>query len=404
MTTLPKLDDKNTAYALETIKRIDENTRNRRAGSEGEKKAQQLFYEELKEYCDESKEQSFITHPGAGTTIEKSLCAFLIMFSLLFFGSVVRGLIFPVAITLFLSVFVFCVFIYKFVFDGTRLDIIRGKKKSANLLGTRYSRGETGMRVVFTARTDSPLSMRGPITDSRFPVLLSVCTILGNTLLFCSQILFLFFGAPKSSPFFIFLGILCLLFIPVYIIPLIIINQNKCTSGVSASLIPVSVLLSIAKQFAENGTRYEKTEVCFLLTGSEYSARAGAYAFAKKYKRLFTDVRTVFIPIEEITSSDNFSVFFNDAGNTRGSAEVASVIAQAADNLQLNLSKEFPKTGSAAYTPFTKNYFQACSVGTSKKYISKCFSPDADTVEDINKKTIKDLGALLIETLNYYDN
>lgn len=404
MTTLPKLDDKNTDYAIETIKYIDANTGNRRAGSEGEKRAQQFFYEELKKYCDEAKEQSFITHPGAGTTIEKLLCALLIIFTILFFVSILKGMIFPVAITLFLSVFVFCVFIYKFVFDGTKLDKIREKKKSANLLGTRYSRGETGMRVVFTARTDSPLSMRGPITDSRLPVLLSVCTILGNTILFCSQLLFLFLGAPKSSPFFIALGVICLIFIPVYIISMLIIRQSKCASGVSAGLVPVSVLLSIAKQFSENGTRYEKTEVALLLTGSEYSARAGAYAFAKKHKRLFTDVRTVFIPIEEITSSDNFSVFFNDAGNTRGSAEAASVIAQAADNLNLNLSKEFPKTGSAAYTPFSKNYFQACSVGTSKKYISKCFSLYGDKAEDVNKKTIEDLAALLIETLNYYDS
>lgn len=404
MTTLPKLDDKNTSYALETVKSIDSSTKDRRAGSEGEEQARSLFLGELKKYCDETKEQNFTTHPGAGTLIEKILCALLIVFTVLFFVCTLRGAILPVAATLFLSLFIFCVFVYKFVFDGTKLDKIKTKKTSGNILGKRYSRGDTQMRVVLTAHIDSPLSMRGPVADSRLPVILSICTIFGNTLLFCSQLFFLFNGAPKGSPGFIALGVICLLFLPVYIISLIIINPRKCASGISSSLVPSAILLSIAKHFSENGTRYEKTEVCFLLTGSEYSARAGAYAFAKKYKRLFSDVRTVFIPLEEITSSEKLSVFFNDAGDTKGSAEAASVIAQAADNLKLDLSKEFAKSGSAAYAPFSKSYFHACSLGTSKKHISKCFTPDGDKAEYIKEKTVADIGALLIETLNYYDS
>ena len=45
----------------------------------------------------------------------------------------------------------------------------------------------------------------------------------------------------------------------------------------------ISILLSIMKQLHDNSFRYEKTEVCCLIVGSEYSSRAGAYNFAKKH-------------------------------------------------------------------------------------------------------------------------
>ena len=404
MTALPNLDDRNVNYVLETAENILENTDDRRAGSKGEEQARHLFLNELMKYCDETSEQNFTTHPGAGTLTQKLLCALLIICVVFFSVSVNKGFIAPVIISLILNLVVFCVFVYKFIFDGTKFDFIKPKKRSGNILGKRYSRGETGMRVVLTANIDAPQSLRGFIFGNRAPFILSVCAIVGNTVLFCCQLFYLFAGAPANSDLFNFFRGLCLIFLPFYIVSLFLVNPKVSASGVSSSLIPSSVILSVMKQLFEDGFRYEKTEVCCLLTGSGYSSKVGSYAFAKKYRRLFSDVRTVFIPIEEITTSEKLAVFFRDGSGTNGSAEVASVIAQAADNLQLKLSKESSLLGTASFSPFSAEHFAACSLGTSKKHISKSVSPTADKLTAVRRKTIGDVGALIIETINYYDS
>ena len=186
-------------------------------------------------------------------------------------------------------------------------------------------------------------------------------------------------------------------------ISIFLINNRKVASGISASIVPASTLLSVMKQFHDNSFRYEKTEICCLIVGSEYSSRAGAYHFAKKHKRLFRDVPTVFIPLEEITTSRRLAVFFKDGSGTKGSAEVASIIGEAAENLNISIQKEASLLGSSSYTPFSKNDFPACSLGTSKKHISKTISANSDKLQNVSKIAIADVGGLVIETLNYID-
>jgi hypothetical protein len=227
---------------------------------------------------------------------------------------------------------------------------------------------------------------------------------LGNTVLFCSQLFCLFAGVPVNSGLFDFLRVVCIIFVPFYIASIFIINPKHTASGVSSSLVPSGIALSVIKQLFDESFRYEKTEVCVLLTGSEYSGRAGAYAFAKKHKRLFSDVPTVFIPLEEITSSDNLVVMFKDGSGTKGSSQAASVIAQAAENLNIKLSREAALIGTSAFTPYALNGFEACSIGTTKKLIAKSMTATGDKITAVRRKTIGDVASLLLETLNYYDS
>ncbi len=403
MTASPNLESKNIEYVLDTAEYVLDSSRERRAGSSGEEQAQHIFMNELKKYCDETHEEQFKTHPGAGTLAEKLLCMLLVICVILFSDAVKTGSVAEASVSLLMSLVIFCIFSYKFIFDGKKLDFITPAKISKNLLGVRYSRGETLGRVVLVARSDAPQSMRAHLFGSRSPFILSMCAIIGNTVLFCSGLLFLFSGAPEKSPLFYFLTIICIGFIPFYIMSAFLINNLKVASGISSSIVPSSILLSIMKQLHDNSFRYEKTEICCLIVGSDYSSRAGAYHFAKKHKRLYTDVPTVFIPIEEITTSRKLSVFFKDGSGTKGSAEIASVIGEAAENLNISLQKETSLLGSSSYTPFSKNDFPACSLGTSKKHISKTISANSDKLHTVSKKAISDVGSLIIETLNYYD-
>ena len=403
MTASPNLEAKNIEYVIDTTELVLSSSRERRAGSDGEKQVQRIFINELKKFCDETHEEEFKTHPGAGTLAEKVLCILLITCVLLFSNAVAVGSVFTASVSLLTSLVVFCIFSYKFIFDGKKLDFITPTKTSKNLLGIRYSRGEMQNRVVLVAHSDAPQSMRAHLNGNKSPFILSVCALIGNTILFCSGLLFLFMGAPQHSGFFSFLSIVCFGFVPFYVMSIFLINNRKVASGISASIVPASTLLSVMKQFHDNSFRYEKTEICCLIVGSEYSSRAGAYHFAKKHKRLFRDVPTVFIPLEEITTSRRLAVFFKDGSGTKGSAEVASIIGEAAENLNISIQKEASLLGSSSYTPFSKNDFPACSLGTSKKHISKTISANSDKLQNVSKIAIADVGGLVIETLNYID-
>lgn len=403
MTASPKLNSSDVSYVLSTAEHILNNTKSRRAGSQGEQQAQAILMNELKNYCDDTLQYPFKTHPGAGTLVEKLLCMLLIACVLMFCVSVGNGYVVPVSISLVISLGVFCAFAYKIIFDGKKLDFITPARKSKNLLGVRYSANKPKTRIVLVARSDAPPSMRTYIFGNRAPFILSICALIGNTILFSGQMLFLFSGAPQNSAFFSAVRVLCILFIPFYVSAIFLINSKKVASGVSSSIIPCAILLSIMRQFYENSFRYEKTEVCCLITGSDFSSHAGAYAFAKKHKRLYRDIPTIFIPVEDITTSQSLSVFFRDGSGTKGSAEVASVIGEAADNLGLTLNKENFALGTSSFSPFSKEHFPACSLGTSKKYTSRSSSPTADRLSAVNKKAVADVGGLIIETMNYYD-
>ncbi len=403
MTASPTLESKNIEYVLDTAEQVLNSSKERRAGSVGEEQVQHIFMNELKKFCDETHQEQFRTHPGAGTLAEKVLCSLLIICVFLFYSATNTGSVFKASVSLISSLVIFCIFSYKFIFDGTKLDFITPAKMSKNLLGVRYSRGETLNRVVLVARSDAPQSMRAHINGNNSPFILSVCSLIGNTILFCSGLLFLFSGAPQQSGFFSFLSIVCFGFVPFYVMSVFLINSHKVASGISSSIIPSSILLSVMKQLHDNSFRYEKTEICCLIVGSEYSSRTGSYHFAKKHKRLYTDIPTVFIPLEEVTTSRKLSVFFKDGSGTKGSSEVASVIGEAAENLNINIHKENSLLGSSSYSPFSKNNFPACSLGTSKKHTSKTISANADTLQAVSKKAIADVGGLIIETLNYYD-
>ncbi len=404
MTTEPKLLYQNVDYVLENVEYITDNEKELRTGEQGEKRAKRVFSTELMKYCDDVSEQPFSTHPGAGTITQKILSALLVICVILFAIAVGSGSILPSSISIILNLGAFAVFAHKFIFDGTKLDKITPKKMSANILGRRYPHGKSHKRVCIVTHTDAPLTPRSFIFGASAAYILSLCSIIGNTVLFLSNLLFLFCGAPIDSEFFFALRIISFIFLPFYIFGIVFINPKKASSGVSSSLVPSSIAVSIFKQFSEDSFRYSNTEICCLITGSEYSSHAGSYAFIKKYRRVFSDIPTVFIPVDEITNSERLSVFFKDGSGNKGSAEIASIIAQAAENLELKLTKESTLLGTASFTPFAVNKFPACSLGTSKKHTSKTLSATADTVNTVRRKAIEDVGALIIETLNYYDS
>lgn len=402
MTVAPELKKENVDYAFSMMRRVENETGNRRAGSDGEKRVQKIWLGELMRFCDETSEEKFRVRTGAGTLTQKTLSAVLVVCNILFAVASATGVAALAVVSLLISLLSFAIFAYKFLFDGDKLDFLVKQKYSENVFGKRYSRGETKARVVLVTRADSPQKLRFTLFGGELLFLVTAASVVGNTFLFCSQALFLFSGAPKASAVFSVLCVVCWLFVPIYFFAFLL-TERKTASGVSGSLVPTSTALGILKQFFENGIRYDNTEICCLVTGGEYSSHAGAYSFANRHRRRFNDVPTVFIPIDELTGNGDLCVFFRDASGVSGNTEIASVIADAADNLKINIKKERTRLGSASYTPFSAQGLCACSLGSSKKKTGFAYG-DGDKVTSVKDKTVSRVGALLIETVNYFDS
>ncbi len=213
MTTLPELQEENIDYVLETAQYIQKNTGNRRAGEKGEEEAKQLFLNELRKYCDETKEQRFSSYSGAGTNIHRALSVVLIVCTIIFCASVSNGAALSVAVSLFFNLLSFTVFAHKFIFDGTKLDVFSKRKRSSNISGTRYAKYTREMRVVLTSHMDSPVALRGFLFGNRATFILSLVSVAGNTFLFICQLMFLFSGAPVGSSFFGVLSVISIAFL-----------------------------------------------------------------------------------------------------------------------------------------------------------------------------------------------
>ena len=403
MTITPKLSSENIDYVFSVAGRILSESSDRLPSTPGEAYASRLLHNELKNYCDETSEETFTTHLRVGTILLKLLCLLLIISAIIFKASVAKGSVIPVCICTVLSILIFSVFAYKFFFDGKLLDGIFPKRTSINVFAKRYSHSKAQNRVVLVARADAPKKQRFFLYKTNLTTVLLALCVLGNSLTFISCIIYLFAGAPENNHFFIFLSSVSIFFSIFYLAAILLVHPTKAAPGLSSSIIPAATITAIMKQMDENNFRYNQTEFCCLIVGSEYSNHAGAYAFAKKHKKLMNDIPTVFIPLEELTTSKELAVFFKDGSGNEGSKDTAEIMSDACENLSLEIRKENAVIGTSSFTPFTVNHFASCSLGTSKKYINKCFS-SKDLLSNVSRKTIFDAANILMETTNYYDN
>ncbi len=403
MTITPKISSENIDYVFSVAGRILSESSERLPGAPGEAYSARLILNELKNYCDETSEESFTTHLRVGTLLLKILCALLCVSAIIFKSSTLKGSVVPVCICTVLSVLIFSIFAYKFFFDGKALDVLFSKRMSINVFAKRYSHSKAQNRVVLVARADAPKKQRFFLYRTNLTtVLLGLC-VLGNTFTFCSCVLYLFAGAPENNQVFTFLSSLSLFFSIFYLAAILLVHPTKAASGLSSSIIPAATITAVMKQMSENNFRYNQTELCCLIVGSEYSNHAGAYAFAGKHKKLMRDIPTVFIPVEELTTSKNLAIFFKDGSGNEGSKDTANIMSDACENLNLKIHKESSIIGTSSFTPFTVHHFASCSLGTSKKYINKCFG-SKDLLSNVSRKTIFDAANILMETTNYYDN
>lgn len=89
-------------------------------------------------------------------------------------------------------------------------------------------------------------------------------------------------------------------------------NFKVLSPGANDNLTGVFVAVSALKCLKESGIRYENTEVCALLTGSEEAGLRGATAFTKRHKGENKDVETYIIAFDTMRDYDYMTIYHRD--------------------------------------------------------------------------------------------
>lgn len=388
-----EIDEKNAENVIFAAKRTARLAPERFAGGDGEKIASDLIFNEIKPYCDEAQRESFLTYPFAATLCRKGALVLIVSAAVLFKLSEIFGNAALSCVALALSLSGFCIFSYKYLFGGRALDRLFKSHRSQNLFLTRRSRSTTLNRVVLTAKSDASARLNTPFFGAKAPTVFFVLCITGNTLTFCLLCAYLFSGALQNSAFFEASSNFCLLMCIFYIGAFFLYDTKHAPANGAPGLIPAFCTVEIMKELFSSSVRFPNTEVCVLITGADFPCHDGAYEFISRKKRAFRDIPTVFISLEEITSTSKAAVFYNSDSECR---ELAEIITDAARSYSVNIKHEAALSGTAMFSPFDEAGFKACSFGTSKELSGK--------IHEVSKAAVTDTLNILKDVVRYYGN
>lgn len=329
-------------YMTDGIRYVCEHYKNRAPGTESERKAQEFFRDELKKYADEVEMEDFDLHPHA-------FMGFIILAGLFSLASVAmywlapKGIVFPV-IGAVLTLVAILMFVFEFLMYRSFVDFLFPKRVSRNVMARRKPSGEVQRRIIFGGHADAAFewtfSLHGQLA-ALVPVIggaiISMFTLFGFNL---AAVIHSAGGAFEMAGAWKVLGIIALCLIPFCILILFFINWRVIVDGANDNLSACYVAIAVLKQMADKGFRFENTEVCCLISGSEEAGLRGAKAYAKRHKEDLQDVETVFISMDTMREVEQMQVYTKGCTWTvQDSEAVGDLIHEAGVNAGIDMPR-----------------------------------------------------------------
>lgn len=351
-------------YMIDGIKFVCQKYKRRSPGSQSERDAQDYFKKELSEFADEVYSEDFTLHPHAFMGFIFYSAIFSLIGVACYWLSPVSSVL-PVVGTV-LTLLAVLMFLFEFLFYGEFVDFLFPKRVSRNVFATRKPSGEVKRRIIFGGHTDaSPewtFSLHGGL-----PALAAVIggSIIGMFIIFGSNIAIfvksLMSDAVVLEGFWKVLGIVNICTIPFIIAIMFFINWRVIVDGANDNLSANYISMAVMKEMAENDFRFENTEVCCLLSGSEEAGLRGAKAFAKKHRQEMLDVETVFISLDTMREIKEFRInTIGCTGTVHSDEAVGDLLHEAGMNCGVDIPRSELYPGAVDADGFTKYGLRAC--------------------------------------------
>lgn len=397
-------------YMADGIRYICENFKERGPGTHSERKAQKFLKSELEQWADETELENFDLHPSAfmGWIIPAGIIGII---SVIFYWITYKGAVNNSAlavISVIITLLALSCLVVEFLMYREYIDFLFPKKTSRNVMARRKPTGEVKRRIIFCGHTDAAnewtyslhggLKSLAPVMGGSVGGLIFICIF--NII----WMIYSFTGGDYTSKFWLIMGIIQLVFIPFFIAILFFINWRVIVDGANDNLTADYIAMSVLKEMSDNNKRYENTEVCCLLTGSEEAGLRGAIAYAKRHQEELKSIETVVIAMDTMREIEQLQIYTQGCtGTQKNSNAVGELIYEAGVNCGIEMKETDIYPGAVDAEGFSRYGIEAvgfCGVNHDPKTY---YHTRLDTPDNMNEECINLSLDICLEAAELYD-
>jgi len=392
-------------YVVKGITHVCKTFKRRAPGTQSERDAQDYFAKELGQWSDEVIVEDFTLRPAAFMGFIPISAIFGIISAVLFycnrFGPSFK-LTLAAAILLFLAA---AMFFCEFLFYRRFVDFLFPKSVSKNVYAVKKPVGEVKRRIIFGGHADAAWEWTYFLHGQMKALVPAMFGSIGG--MFVALILtciYLAVGTPPITGWWFGVSIFLLVLIPFYISIMFFVNWKVVVDGANDNLTACYASMAIIKEMAENDFRFENTEVCCLITGSEEAGLRGAKAFCRKHAKELKKVETFFIPFEVLRECEHMTVYDRDLnGLVLSNKGVADLLINAGEKVGITLKRSPIPLGSTDAAAFVQAGLHAAGICGSKDTPQKYYHTRYDTSDNISQGCIQKAIELGFEAAYIFD-
>lgn len=395
-------------YIFSGIRHVCDNFKNRYPGSESERELQAYFKRELEQWSDEVKMEDFNVYPHSffGWIPPSGIIGITAVLLFTFRG---ESLASPIIATI-LTLFAVSCLVFQFLLYRPYIDKLFPKKVSRNVMARRAPSGELKRRIIFGGHSDAcwewTYSYHGQI-KTLAPVMAG--SIGGLILVTIVDIVWLITSIINGSAgvqgdFWHVIGIIQLALIPFFFLILFFINWKIVVDGANDNLSACYVAMAVLKEMADKDFRYENTEVCCLITGSEEAGIRGALEYSKRHKEDLSDVETIFIAMDTMREIEQLQVYTKgQTGTQKDSEAVGNLITEAGKNCGIDMPRAKLYPGAIDSEAFSRNGLLAAGFCGVDHDPQTYYHTRLDTADNINQECIELSLNICMECAKLFD-
>ena len=409
-------------YMYKFIEDICDDIGPRESGTEQEILAGNKVESELKKFCDETHQESYVSSPHAFLGGIRYGALIIFIAGIFFWVSLLGDLsiinlnpIFDILL-LILAVILIGVTISYFILEVMKyhetFDFLFPKRTSNNIIGTINPKNDVKNTVIFSAHHDSAFEFNTFYYLKRFGQVIINIGYLGVAIIFVAIILkLIFFLLSIEQPIlFLVFGIIFVFFIPIILV-YIFFHSYKPVLGAFDNLSGVAILLGIAKFLSENKNNDEifpkHTKVHLISFAGEEAGLRGAKRYVETHYDELVSNRTTVVNMDSIAKKDFIIIHNKESGiGAKHDPIVFENLLDIAENLNLNAKLLPLPFGATDGAVFSKNNIPAASIGglNLKEEFIPYYHTRNDTPAVIEKEALGQFAQVCLEYLKLIDN
>jgi len=391
----------------------------RESGKKEEKLAGNKIEEEMKNFCDETHQEEYISSPTAFLGFVRYGASLFIISIILYWlsfsvdnGWLLLGpefsIIFSV-ISLSLTGFAIFYFIAEVMRYYEVVDFLFPKKKSKNVIGVINPKEEIRQTIIFSGHHDSAYEFNTFYYLKTFGAVIIFLGYFGVLLFFIVNLLkfMFFFTNIDLNQLFLVFGIIFLCFIPIAVFYLFF-HSYKPVPGAFDNLSAVSIVLGIGKYLSENrnGAVFPNhTRVLLVSFAGEEAGLRGAKRYVKKHiKELHKN--TVVLNMDGIANKDNILITKNESLiGAKHDKTINEKLLKIANDLNIKAKLGAIPFGATDAAAFSLKKIRATNISAFKFgfHLPYFYHTRFDTPDVVEKESLGQVMQICLEFLKDFD-